>query len=158
MVDMKQYDRALEYIKEQTQIYANKMIGEDVTIKFSWNLKRTLGRCHKASKTITYSLPCIRDNADKLHMLKDLAIHECGHLLELGHGAKFKAVMLKYGVGANHTRKIHNDMVVTYSWVATCNICGYQVGRHKKSNIEASCGQCSDTYDPDNKLVWSKAK
>ena len=93
--------QAMAFLVKQTKRYAHVIAGHDnVKVVFVKSLGRYAGDCAYGSykSVIRYCRTNLLANLENPAGLTNLAIHECCHLVERGHGPRFHALYDKWKV------------------------------------------------------------
>jgi len=156
-----------ELIKQMEDIHlnvCNEYGYKPVPISLNGRLKAIAGRCIRYSygdnrNHIELSKQFIECNDWRIDVLTALIKHEVAHLKHPNHGYGFTAECRRMGLPYNHTWKIFNDLKQSpKKYTAVCPACGYkhQLAKKTKNMNRESCGQCSNVYDENKKLVYVK--
>jgi len=157
---MTKFKQAVDYIKEQTHIYAEKIRpGVVVKVEFSRRMKNKLGTCDPVRKIITYNLKWVDLNQDNEELLRNLAIHECCHLRFLYHNRDFTNLTRSFGMSDKWAhRSVKNNISIPSRLVAVCPKCDAEHYRHNQPKVDTCCGHCHTEYDSKTKLVFKKVE
>ena len=133
------------------------------TFKFD-NAKTRLGHCRDATKTIYISRHLVLLNDED--EVRDTILHEIAHAI-VGERRRWREEhdkawrVVAHSIGARPEAFAGEEVrMPPHRWVGTCPACGeIQARRHRLLQwVEHSCGQCSDTWDPQFRLVWTEAE
>lgn len=155
-----------EHIKQMEDIHikiCNDFGYTPVPIKLNNRITRNIGQCviygnDSTKNYIDISTKFIEANNWDTEILTALIKHETAHLKYGDHGYDFTKECHRMGLKSNHTHNDFNLKEPRYKYEAVCPSCGYVSGRSKKSKNmnKTSCGQCSDVYDENKKLIYVK--
>ena len=155
-----------EHIKQMKDIHlqvCNKYGYKPVSISLNNRLSAVAGRCIRYCygdnrNYIELSTKFIEVNNWNIEILTALIKHETAHLKFDNHGFDFTKECHRMGLKSNHTYKDFNLKEPRYKYEAVCPSCGYISGRSKRSKNmnKTSCGNCSDVYDENKKLIYIK--
>jgi predicted SprT family Zn-dependent metalloprotease len=129
------------------------LIEEGWTFKFD-NAKRRFGLCSHRRKVISLSRYLVSLNGE--WDVRDTILHEIAHALvgrNVHHGPTWQQMAAR--IGAMPTRCYDKTVEQpTAKWEGRCPGCGKRITRLRRKDI--SCGQCSKSYDPRFKFVWTE--
>ena len=117
--------------------------------------KRRIGVCNYSSKTIGISEPL--STCVGLDEVKQAIIHEVAHALvgsEVGHGKLWKETVEALG-GVPVVELVIPGVLEVDSWRGECNK-GHQISMAAAPRRVRSCHYCSDSFEVENILHWSK--
>ena len=156
----------LEHIKQMEDIHikvCNKYGYKPVSISLNNRLINSIGRCIKYKNdsdknNIEISKKFMEANNWDQEILTAIIKHETAHLKYEDHRYDFTKECHRMGLKSNHTYKDFDFKKLRYKYEAVCPSCGHVSGRSKKSKNmnKTSCGNCSDVYDKNKKLIYVK--
>lgn len=131
------------YKKDVIKLYKELSKKHNCTYKLEFNNKKTtLGFCNYTKKTISISVPYLKNNPKRL--VRNTILHEIAHALtDSGHDRKWRLKCKE--IGWFNPSRLNYEASVPGKWVATCPKCGYIITRHRKTKI--ACGKCCDKYN-----------
>lgn len=140
-----------EFVNDKVQRH---LANQDVRVKYSNRMTRTLGRCHqrrymnKYTFTLTFNLRYIQENLDNGDVIKYTILHEIAHALagaEHHHDNVWKAICKS--IGGNGERLAsgikHSYIKPKQYYTYKCSLCGHLFKRQRQIDITRYvCGNC----------------
>lgn len=139
---------------------AVQLLGQHNLLERGWSFRfdraRTrFGCCNYRDRVI--SLSRLLTERNELAEVQETLLHEIAHALVgagAGHGPVWKRKAVEIGCSG---ARCHSADMPQGQWQASCSGCGRTYYRHRQPKRNYSCGQCSNSYNPQYQLVFSKA-
>lgn len=128
--------------------------------KFAFNSRRrAVGLCHTKLKIIYLSHYFVQSATEA--EVRDTVLHEISHALvpDDGHGPRWKAKAREIGCTGNRCYASSDQHQETLKssphYLAVCPK-GHQTVVFRLPKRKASCGKCSNRFNPEQLLVWKR--
>lgn len=144
---------------ELAQLLAVRLLGQHMLLERGWSFRfdraRTrFGCCNYRDRVISLSRVLTERNSEA--EVRETLLHEIAHALVgagVGHGPEWKQKAQEIGCSGV---RCHSADIPQGKWQASCGGCGKQYFRHRQPKRNYSCGICSNRYNPNYQLIFSK--